>query len=234
MASPKRYKTLLLSSILLPGFMWGYAQKADTTGHKKLIRSIKPAFDIDQRFSFIHNSPVNILGARAGIVVNENLKVGFGGYFLSNKLRSKTIDQSGTPFYFAKRDVYYGTFYFEPFLLRREYWELSIPLEIGFGRSYFKVYNGNNIFLGQDVKDFFPTGAGLSLSVKLPGFFGLKAFRWFGINFLAGYRYSILASSFKTDYDGMFWSISPAIFFDRMFDDCRYWKSQKRERTKQK
>jgi hypothetical protein len=209
----------------------GYA-KPDTTHHTKLLWSIKPSFDIDQRFSFIYNTPVNIWGARIGLLFNESFKAGFGAYFLSNRLKSKTLDPTtGTPFYFAQRDVYFGTFYLEPFLMRREYWELSVPVEIGFGQSYFKVYNGNNLFLGQEIKYFFPTGAGLSLSLKMPAFFGCRPFRWIGINGLVGYRYRLLASAFKTDYDGSFWSISATIFFDRVFDDVRYWKKKKKERA---
>lgn len=228
MKLPDRIKILLISFMLTYVASPVRAQESDTLRPKKIIYSIKPSFDIDQRFSFIHNSPVNIWGARIGILINESFKAGFGAYFLSKNLKSKILDQNGQPFYFARRDVYYGTFYLEPFLLSREYWELSVPFEVGYGKSYFKVYNGNNIFLGQDIKDFFPTGAGLSLSFKLPAFFGMKAFRWFGINGLLGYRYSLMASAFNTEYDGMFWSISATAFFDRISDDIHSWRKKKK------
>lgn len=225
-----KYLKLLL--ILFFGLASGmlYAQKNETIQRKKLIRTIKPSFDIDQRFSFINNAPVNIWGARIGLLFNECFKSGFGAYALSNRLKSKKLDQNGNPFYYAQRDVYFGTWYIEPFLIRKEYWELSIPVEVGYGKSYFKVYNGNNIFLGEEIKPFFPTGSGLSMSVKMPAFFGWKPFRWIGINGLVGYRYSLLSSEFDTNYDGMFWSISITVFFDRVFDDVRYWKNLNRQK----
>ena len=209
----------------------GKAQKTDSiVPHKKLIWSIKPSFDFDQRFSFILNKPVNIWGERAGLLINESFKTGIGVYFLSNSLKFNKVDQNGNPFYFAHRDVYFGTYYIEPFLIRKEYWELSVPFEIGFGESFFKVYNGNNIFLGEDDKFFFPAGVGLSGSVKFPAVRGFKPLRWIGINGLIGYRYSILQNEFKTDYDGMFWSISSTFFLDRIYDDYINWRKKRKDR----
>jgi len=211
-----------------------YAQSDTTAQKKKLIESLKPAFDFDQRFSFIYNAEVNIWGGRAGVLVNEKFKVGVGAYFLSNNLKYKKLDQNGNPFYYAKRDVYFGTVYVEPFLLRKEYWELSIPVEIGYGKSYFTVYNGNNIWLGQEIKDFVPTGAGLSLSLKFPALFGFKPLRWIGINGLVGYRYSLLQTELQTAYDGMFWSISATFFLDRIFDDFRSWKKKRKDKDSER
>lgn len=231
--TPNFYKYFFIYSFAFLFAENSRAQTKDSIPRQKLIYSIKPSFDIDQRFSFIHDSPVNIWGARLGLLFNERFKAGFGAYFLSNSLRYKNLDQNGNPFYFAKRDVYFGTVFVEPFLLRKEYWELSLPFEIGYGYSYFKIYNGNNIFLGEDVKSFFPAGIGLSLSLKMPAFFGFRPFRWIGLNGLLGYRHSLLASAFKTDYDGLFWSVSATVFFDRVFDDIHYWKAKRKERIRQ-
>ena len=206
-------------------------ETAPDTTHKK-TRSIKPAFDFDQRFSFIRKAPVNIWGGRAGILVNEKFKVGMGAYFLNDKLKSIAVDSvTGEPKTYAHRNLYFGTVYFEPFLFRKKYWELSIPIEAGFGKSIFKVYEtATNNYMGEVVKYFFPTGAGLSLSLKLPAFFGWKPFRWIGINGLIGYRYDLYEKYYQTNYDGMYWSISGAIFLDRVSDDIHYWKEQKRKR----
>ncbi len=202
--------------------------------------SLKPSFDFDQRFSFIRGSSVNIWGERIGILVNEKFKVGIGGYYLSDQLKYKKVDSLGNPFYYGNRHLYFGTVYYEKFLLRRNLWELSVPVEIGFGKSYFDVYKTyTNALVLRTIKDFVPVGTGISLSFKCPPVFGIKPFRWLGINGLIGYRYDLgtlaaneglLPSNYSTAYNGMFWSISGTIFLDRMVDDIKDWKKKRRER----
>ncbi|HET6992473.1 MAG TPA: hypothetical protein VFJ43_14155 [Bacteroidia bacterium] len=203
--------------------------------HKK--NTYKPAFDFDQRFSFIKNREVNIWGARAGILVNEKFKVGIGTYFSKGKLESYSVD-TGT--YNGKRNLYFGTVYFEPFIFRFKFVEFSVPFELGAGKSVFRVYNNESgEQVGRIANYFIPTGAGLSLSFKLPPIGRFKPTRWFGINFLAGYRYcafqgqleNIFPHRFETDYNGLFWSVSGAIFLDRFSDDYKEWH-RKRELKK--
>ncbi|HEU4716687.1 MAG TPA: hypothetical protein VFU15_02595 [Bacteroidia bacterium] len=192
--------------------------------------SVKPAFDFDQRFSFIRDKKVNIWGERGGVLINEKFKVGVGVYFLKDKLKSLAVDTSG-PLYTGKRNLYFGTMYFEPFVFRFKFVEFSVPFEAGFGKSIFQVYSSStNELLNTTKRDFLPTGAGLSLSFKLPPAGRFKPTRWIGINFLAGYRYCVLQNYFQTDYNGMFWSVSGAIFLDRVTDDCREWNHARKQR----
>jgi hypothetical protein len=191
--------------------------------------TFKPAFDFDQRFSFIRNKRVNIWGVRAGVLVNEKFKVGVGAYFLNDHLKSMDVDSLGSPLYSGHRDLYFGTVYFEPFIFRRKYVELSVPIEAGFGKSIFRVYaNNTSDLLHTTTSDFLPAGAGLSLSFKLPPIGRFKPTRWFGINFLVGYRYCFLENTFHTDYDGMYWSVSGAIFLDRFSDDYQEWHGKRK------
>jgi hypothetical protein len=133
------------------------------------------------------------------------------------------------PNHYLKQSLLFGTAYIEPFLLRRKYWELSVPFELGYGQASSKVYEtSNDLFLRSNSKPFLPTGAGLSLSFKLPAMPHFKPLSWIGINFLAGYRYCLLENVFKTDYDGAFWSISGAIFLDRVSDDIKAWRKQRK------
>jgi hypothetical protein len=210
-------------------------QDCDTATVARKVLSLKPAFDFDQRFSFIRGDAVNIWGERAGILINDKFKVGIGGYYLDQNLKSIVVNQNGKPLYYAHRNLYFGTGYIEPFLMRRTYWELSIPIELGFGESFFKSYDSNtNELLASEQKIFIPAGVGLSFSLKLPTFWGWRPPHWFGLNFLAGYRYCILENEFQTDYDGFFWSISGSIFLDRVVDDIHYWKKGKRCENNQK
>ncbi|HXC06808.1 MAG TPA: hypothetical protein VNZ86_18750 [Bacteroidia bacterium] len=231
--------TSLLLVFLVPASALCSEQKHDTlqTGHPDTTYvkkhhhpvSIKPTTDFDQRFSFIRNNSVNIWGQRGGILLNEELKVGVGAYYMDDaKISSRNTNPTIGGRY-VKQSLLFGTAYVEPFLLRRKYWELSVPFEIGFGKANSKVFEtSNDLFLRSTSRDFLPTGAGLSLSFKLPALPHFKPLSWIGINFLAGYRYCLLQNVYKTDYDGAFWSISGAIFLDRVFDDCRTWKKNRK------
>jgi hypothetical protein len=204
-------------------------RKNDSTYLKKKIRTINPTTDFDQRFSFIKNSKVNIWGQKVGLLVNEKFKVGIGGYFLKDYLKGSKLFNTGTPTFYVKRDLLFGTFYVEPFIFRKSCWELSVPLEMGFGKTILKSYSViDDKQISKEVNYFLPTGAGLSLSLKLPEGEHYKPFRWVGINFLVGYRYDLDEHFFNTDYNGLFWSISGAIFLDRIVNDYKIIKSRKK------
>ncbi len=206
--------------------------KKNTSINKKRIRTIKPTTDFDQRFSFFKNSQVNIWGQKIGVLINDEWKVGMGGYFLKDKFQGVKLNTtSPTPSnVYINRDLYFGTVYLEPFLFRKPWWELSIPFEVGVGKTTLTYYYASdNAQYDTKIKYFFPTGLGLSLSLKLPPGETFKPFRWIGINFLAGYRYDLYQHLYNTDYDGAFWSVSGAIFLDRIFDDYKGWKKKRGE-----
>ena len=206
---------------------------ADSSHQKDSIQarkhSVKPAFDFDQRFSLLGPEFVNIWGARAGLLVNDKFKIGFGLYFLGEFNKNKKVPLDITTPTYAKRNLYFGTLYFEPFIFKRKYWELSLPIEAGFGKSIFRTFDSNtNVNTKNESTFFIPSGGGLSLSLKLPAILGWRPSRWIGINFLAGYRYDFKEKYFGTNFDGAFWSVSGAIFLDRIADDIHYWRSVKK------
>src|ERR1700756_13846 len=88
------------------------AQRSDSVKTGSSSLSLKPAFDFDQRFSFIRGAQVNIWGERAGVLINDKFKAGFGGYWLAQKLKSVSLlDPQGNPLYYARRNLYFGTAY---------------------------------------------------------------------------------------------------------------------------
>jgi hypothetical protein len=195
----------------------------DSTNVCKRHATIKPTTDFDQRFSFIRNYSVNIWGQRGGILLNDEWKFGLGAYYMNDtRMNSRSTSR------YLKQNLIFGTAYVEPFLIRKKYWELSVPFELGYGKAGSSTYaSDNDELIHTRTKDFIPTGAGLSLSLKFPPIGRFKPTSWVGVNFLAGYRYCLLENVFKTDYDGAFWSISGALFLDRIFDDMRARKNKK-------
>jgi hypothetical protein len=206
-----------------------FSQVNDTVTVPHQKRSIKPTTDFDQRFSSIRDTRVNIWGQRFGILINEKFKIGVGGYFLNDKLKNKIIYEGDS---YIKRNLTFATAYIEPFLIRKTYYEFSIPFEAGFGKAHSRIFNSEtNSFIVSEKNFFFPSGTGLSLSLKFPAIRGFKPLSWIGINFLAGYRYDFFESIFKTDFDGPFFSISGAIFLDRISDDYKAHKEKKKEKV---
>lgn len=193
------------------------AQKPDTTTTLQHRHLVEPSTDFDQRFSLIHQKQVNIWGQKLGVILNQKYKVGLGAYYMNDK-NIQRKSELYSPETYLKWKLEFGMAYFEPFLIRRKYFDISLPFELGYGKSILHHYNINsNNLLKTEYRDFLPAGVGLSLFLKPPAFFHFQPFTWIGINFLAGYRYCILQDTFKTDYDGWFYSIGGAIFLDKIY-----------------
>jgi hypothetical protein len=193
-------------------------KKTDTV-HKALL---EPAFDFDQRFYYTQKIWTNVWGYREGLILNGKYKVGIGEYYMNQNINETPIPKDINPNDHVTQDqkLYFGTAYFEPFLFRWEYLETSLVFEAGYGRTV-NTYSDNTsgLIYNNYNKYFVPAGAGVSANLKFPALFGWHAFRWFGINVVAGYRQVLWQGDTVHDYNGVYWSISSAIFLDRMYED---------------
>jgi hypothetical protein len=127
-----------------------------------------------------------------------------------------------------RQQLYLGTVYYEPYLIRRNLWESSIVFETGYGRSINLLEDPDTKEIaGKQNNAFIPAGIGLSLNLKMPPLFGIRPIRWLGINAMAGYRKVLFQDGDTYNYDGAYWSISGAIFLDRILEDMHYWKEKK-------
>jgi hypothetical protein len=213
-----------------------FASKAQESNFVK-TKEPKPklVFDIDQRFSLIKDENdrqqnINIWGLRVGLLFPTqkfNYKIGVGYYFFSQNMLGLRLPAWGEDCAecYAKRSVNFGTVYFEPFLYRRTLWELSIPIELGYGRAQEYYYNKTEEQRFNQNGNLFPAGAGLSFSFKLPPARHVRGLRWFGLNFLAGYRQILVQDVLKQDYDGIFYSVGLNFFLDRFTDDVKAWRT---------
>ena len=209
----------------------------DTVLPKKKT-SIKPTGDFDQRFSvFGSNKNVNIWGYRIGVLVNDKIKVGIGGYFVksdydTNIYKTRNQTQNFTQKSQINQTIYYGTMYLEPYLIRKKHWELSMLFEAGLGNvtidsfSLTKKYaNSGGRLLSTDStiktgkESIVPIGMGFTLNLIIPDMKGLHFLTYLGLNCILGIRTVIKDSDFKQSYDGVFWSVGSAIFIDRIFTD---------------
>lgn len=180
---------------------------------------IKPTGDFDQRFVYIGTNPISIWGYRLGVLVNDQYKLGIGGYFYNQIEEAGKIDKNGVAEIGIKKHASFGTLYFEPYLLRKKRWELSAVLEGGYGKLYT-----DSIFVQREpsnatktTRSIFPVGAGISANLILPDIRGFHFLTYLGLNGMVGIR--------KTPGEGaggLYWSISSAIFIDRIFTDIKF------------
>jgi len=203
------------------------ALKDSTKSRKKL--SLKPAGDYDQRFSFIENQEVSIWGYRLGVAVNGKYKVGIGGYFLKQELSGIRRDNNGVPINQLDKTAYFGTIYFEPYLLRRKRWELSTVFELGYGTAFFDSTNKirGRFLTKTETQHFMPAGMGLSANLIMPDIKGLHFLTYLGINGMIGIRKTVFETDLKYNFDGWYWSIGGAVFIDKIFTDLKKKKTPK-------
>lgn len=207
-------------------------------------RTIKPTAGLDIRFSTLrdHNQEsanVRIRGLRAGVIVETRkaYKAGLGYYFLNTRTDNLRTQPNNPGLActdcHATRKLDFGTAYFEPFWLRRQYWLASTPLEIGYGRATERYYDtAAEIRQTSRSGGFVPVGLGVSVILKPPAIRHFRPLRWFGLNAVAGYRYVLEGKDLAADYDGVFYTVRLAFFLDRFTDDALDWhKARKKRRT---
>ncbi len=228
-------------------FMMEHALYAQSTARVDSLRSDnrsagrnerpdKPKFilEADQRFFYFKDAtppllqnPTNVWGARAGFLLPSNVKVGVGYYFTG-----QAISESWDGYQLVHRRLRYGTVYVEPYFFRRKYWELSLPIEAGVGAAHYRLINSDTQQPDQRQTVALPLSAGLSVAVKFPTLFGFKPLRWLGVNFMAGYRYTHQQGvpGGPSTMNGVYSSVSPAIFLDRIYQDVAGWRNGRRSR----
>lgn len=98
----------------------------------------KPRFEIrlDSRHSFINQSGVKVFGVKAGVQFDNKLSFGLGYNRLWSPL-DRSLEMGG-----ALTNVQLGFFHVSPYVeyvfFRDKQWELSIPVQFGFGQSFYK------------------------------------------------------------------------------------------------
>jgi len=207
------------------------AQQADSLRKN----SIKPVLEFDQRFYYMEQRWENVWGYREGVLINEKYKAGIGEYYMNQNVTGEPVPKriiEDVPIT-QNQKLYFGTLFFEPLLYRREYFETGIVFEGGYGRTVNTFSNSQtNVTLRSYNRYFIPAGAGVSFNLKLPALFGWQAMRWFGIRFVTGYRTTLWQGDTVHNYAGYYWSVSGAVFLDRIFDDIKGRKSENKKANK--
>jgi hypothetical protein len=218
----------------------GQEIKKDSSAADKNERPSKPRFiaELDQRFFYfkdrrqpLFSNSTNVWGVRAGLLWPINVKTGVGFYYTNH-----AIDEPWGDYQAINRRLTYVTAYVEPYFYRRRYWELSAPIEAGLGSAQYNFTHPDVAQSRSSQTLIVPLTVGLSVSLKFPMLWGFKPLRWFGVNLITGYRYTLRDEvvSRQITLNGLYYSISPAIFLDRIYADYETWRKRHRQRKEKK
>jgi len=145
-----------------------------------------PKFELrfDSRNSFINQSGVRVYGIKAGVQFDNKLSFGLG----YNQLRSsiKNIISYKGVLYNTEIKFYHLSPYLEYVFYKDEHWELSIPVQFGFGSSFY-----------ENKEDFGPEKIGQQFIISYePAItFQYRFLRYFGAGMGIGYRLMLKPNS---------------------------------------
>lgn len=186
-----------------------------------------PSLIIDNRNSFVQASAVRIIGLNVGVVPRgKPYRLGLGAYTLrrsyadlytyTGKGKKRKLKDTLTP----ELSLTYLTPNFTYTFFNRRFIELSVPLDIGLGRSHYTITDENGNITTDDRGLFIPAEAGLGVL--------LKPTRWVGISGAAGYRLSLKEIDYKEDFDGWYYSYRLNLFVGAIWHDWRAYHQRRR------
>lgn len=140
---------------------------------------------LDSRISFISNEQAKIYGAKAGLKYGKRLSFGLG----YNQLYPPTKKYDRQVYYLDRNNLleslpaslklYYFSTYVEYTFYLTKHWDLSMPLQIGFGQTYYqyKLF-GETKKVDKNINFIYEP----CVSVEY------KYWKWIGIGIDVGYR----------------------------------------------
>lgn len=178
---------MLRALLLLPFCILCTIANGQTNSDK---RSLSPFLVIDSYYSFIGNKSADVWGLKGGVKIDEMWRLG-AGY---NLLSSDIIEQKVLPseeLAYAKNDTVKAQLFFRYFPVMAEYihynkgnWQISTPIQIGYGQSYFQYFDKND-----NKRRIFKKGVVASqLGVNAQ----YKIVKWVGLTAGLGYRIMII------------------------------------------
>ncbi len=188
----KLVRHILFPFVLFLFFFKGHSQLLDSF---KVILKSKSSLDlgIESRYSFIDNKLASMFGVRVGVSYKRKLKLGGGVSWLNSDIINSYNPslETGTLVYTPKYlKLAYIALYADVVFYKTQRWQLSIPLQLGFGASWFQ--NTYKYDITRNKKYF--------LMLYEPGISTkFKIFKFFGLGVDIGYRFAMKNNSNVSD-----------------------------------
>lgn len=166
--------------IILPLLIKG--QFADTLKEVfKYTKSIDAR--LESRNSFINNELISVNGARLGVAFQRKLRIGGGISWLNTILPKSRINLNADTNSIQYFKFVYFCAYADFVFYRTKRWQLSVPIQAGFGASWFQ--SKQNYYWGNKDKKY-------ALLIYEPGITAqFKVFKWFGLGADVAYRFTL-------------------------------------------
>ncbi|KXK46985.1 MAG: hypothetical protein UZ10_BCD003000590 [Bacteroidetes bacterium OLB10] len=150
----------------------------------------KPFFQLDGYNSFVRKRGANAIGVKAGLGFNKKLRFGIGYMKLFTDVVDSIEVKPGT-YYRGEVKSGYFTTGLEYILYDNDPWQLSFPVHLGIGNSYYDYPDGKRTH-NKALK-----GSIVLLEPAVTGHY--KVIRWVGVGFGVGYRIMIKNNTQITD-----------------------------------
>jgi hypothetical protein len=184
---------------------------------------------LDNRNSFVQASAVRIIGLNVGVVPRgKRYRLGLGAYTLrrsyadlytySGRGKNRKLKDTLTP----SLSLTYFTPNFAYTFFSRRFVELSVPVDVGLGRSHYTITDEHGKVTADKLGLFIPAEIGLGML--------LKPTRWVGVSVGAGYRVSLKEIDYKEDFNGWYYSYRLNLFLGNIWHDCQHWRQQRRKK----
>lgn len=157
---------------------------------KSAKRSLSPFLVFDSYFSFIGNKSADVWGFKGGVKIDEKWRLGLGYNLLSSDIVEQKVLPSEELAY-AKNDTVKAQLFVRYFPVMAEYihynegnWQISTPLQVGYGQSYFQYFDKNDNKRRIYKKGVVATQLGVNAQYKV--------LRWVGLTAGVGYRVMLI------------------------------------------
>lgn len=186
---------------LIGGALTGRA--APVADDSAFVRQVhrRVTFQFDQRYSLVDAQLVGINGLKLGLEWRGRYRAGAGVYLLSPGIRAVSVDPvlDGAN---AELRFRYVAVYGEYVLLGNPRWEISAPVQVGYGKYYHEARSAE----GQPLRSI--RDRVWLLEPTIGGHY--RVFRWFGLGAGVGWRE---AFSVKPQYGNQ---LDGPIFYGRV------------------
>ena len=152
---------------------------------EKYRKDYKLLIGMDNHYTAFFGQSTNFWGAKVGLELMQNYRLGFGAYYMPKKVAMdpQITDVDTT---YRKFRMHYYTTFFEWIFIRNFRWELALPVSAGYGRVEVQQWlPGRNENVqgrwveGKDIGEFVAT-------IHVQAHY--KIFSWVGIGLGLGWR----------------------------------------------
>lgn len=179
-----------------------------------------PSLALDNRNPLNADAAVRVIGLNVGAMLRGTpYRLGLAAYTLrrdytqyytylgrgKNQKIKDTFSPALSLLYFTPNFTY--TF------VRHRFVELSLPVDVGLGRSHYTVTDENGHVSTSTRALFVPAEIGLGVL--------LKPTRWVGVSGGIGYRQSLTDIDFEDDFNGWYYSYRLCLFVGPIWHDLR-------------